>query len=249
MCVPETTSTVPTVGRDTGNTQEGARMNAEPQPRAPSITWHTPPSFTYSLPTHLPVSLGPMLPSLTWLRPSLVLPHPHPSPSSSPGPALNPCPSSSRGPPLSPNPTSYLNRSFFSHGPALSQPRLFPTWLCPFQAPPPSRLIPPSPSPASFLHGPAHSKPHLLLVWPRPLHSPLPPPHLTLSSLTFVRAPAERQLALALPVEAALKFRTAGRARDHVGLQPRAASGFLRPQSPTPSSGPVAPNPRIRRER
>lgn len=70
---------------------------------------------------------------------------------------------------------------------------------------------PPSPPPPPTAHlGPAPAPPF-----------PAPP----LPRLTLVRAPAEGQLALALPVEAALQLRAAGRAGDHVGLEPRVVSG------------------------
>lgn len=92
---------------------------------------------------------------------------------------------------------------------------------------------------------------------PPPLHpapaSPAPRPSPAIPRLTLVRAPAEGQLALALPTEASVQLRAAGRAGDHVGLEPREASGPFHRHPPPPLWGsapaqvsPLPREPRVR---
>ena len=87
---------------------------------------------------------------------------------------------------------------------------------------------------------PASSRPR-----PRPPPGSPGPRPLPAPRLTPVSAPAEGQLAFALPVEAALQLRAAGRAGDHVGLEPRTVSGPFRAHPPCPV--PARPPPEQRR--
>lgn len=95
---------------------------------------------------------------------------------------------------------------------------------------------PPAPPSAPPPIGPAPARPPAHLG---PAPSPAPPP--PLPRLTLVRAPAEGQLAFALPVEATLQLRATRRAGDHVGLKPKIGVRALPrpPALPSPGEGPL----------